>query len=223
MNSVSEPHLHGGYGFTILHVKEIILLDEGIEFWFLNVLGTFMEGFQGVPHCLSSLKMWDREILVYVEDENGYIPCSQIVLGLFLIIIALIGLRLVLHDTVNIDLRVNALVENDIPKIHIYRLNVNTHTLFPIIIIFTIKNRSSIVSPIRLFVRHVDSFSNLPLVKRTRLLMPLVSLYDDTRSALRGRVNRIFQFQNIFGKRELKSFMTIQSCLIMMIRVRQSK
>jgi len=46
--------------------------------------------------------------------------------------------------------------------------------------------------------------------------MPLVSIYDDMGSAL-----TFFIFKTILRNRELKLFMTTESCLIMMIKVRQ--
>jgi hypothetical protein len=142
---VSEPHLHGGDGFTILHVKELILLDEGVDFLFLNIHGTIIESFKGVPHFHNILTMWDRVILVYANGRNEYIPGSQI------------EFRHILHDVVNIDLRFKPAVDNDIPNIHIDRLNLNTHKLFPIVIIFIVKNMSYIVSLLWLFVHHIDS------------------------------------------------------------------
>jgi len=41
-----EPHLHGGDGFTVLHVKEFILLDESIDLLLFDVFGTLMEVLQ---------------------------------------------------------------------------------------------------------------------------------------------------------------------------------
>jgi len=67
---MSESHLHGGDGFTFLHVKEFILLNKSIDHRFFDVVHSFMKGFQRVPHSLRGFAMRDKMILIHSKRGN---------------------------------------------------------------------------------------------------------------------------------------------------------
>lgn len=70
---MSEPHLHGRDGFTVLHVKELILFNESINVRLLDIVGSLVKSFQRVTHSLSGFTMRDGVILIHPKIGYEYV------------------------------------------------------------------------------------------------------------------------------------------------------
>ena len=104
---------------------------------------------------------------------------------------------LILCYTVGNNLRLKPPIDHDVLHVHIHRLDVNTHAFFPIVIIFSVENRSSIIRPLGLLASHMDQLFRQLAVKRDQALIPLVGLYGQVVTKLEGGVNS--SFEKLFG------------------------
>jgi len=139
--------------------KKAHIVAQGYYFLLFNFIGSLMKGFQWIPHIFEGLTMRYEIILINPKRGDEDIPCFQIVLDLLFVIIAPIGFRLILDYTVVsicCNLWLKPTIGKSVSHIHIHRLDVNAHAFFPIVIIFFVKNRCSIIRPLGLLASDMD-------------------------------------------------------------------
>ena len=137
----------------------------------LNFLDTFSMGITTrvlIFYCLTSsvsnashisleVLQWDMEWYSLNPREEMRIFCAFKSYWTFFLSSSLQSTTLlILCYTVGNNLRLKPPIDHDVLHVHIHRLDVNTHAFFPIVIIFSVENRSSIIRPLGLLASHMD-------------------------------------------------------------------